>query len=758
MKCVFPYNGNRRKAALCAAILLVVLLSCVLLFMPLGVNAVPLENVFSAADCFSGVSDQGYDLYDFDVNMNLYSYSSTPAASGLEFSYTLSVSNSYTYNYPIIISTPGLHTSPMRVDDSFNDFTSVYSIDNIFVPGSSVTFYFSVDCSVQKGFKQQNKDFKFSSYLYFYDEFGKFLTSFTNSYSPAYSANFESVLSNSISAVVPENSAYFVAFSAVHCCYMINGTTVRFSNPSISCEVLPPQPVDPLVNSYFDSSYSYILGALPSVLSVGASVTDSGSLSYQWYENTTNSTAGGVAIPGATSATYTPFTDEVGTKYYYCAVTNTLGEYTSTVYSNVAAVSVSKPVAGAPTVSSNFAPSYTYKIGDTASSLSVAASAPDGGTLTYQWYIVTDPDGANLAEPVSGATDFSFVPALDYVGSRYYCCIVTNTLGDSTAWTKSDTLLITVKATSYTLSAGQYECNVASDGLYYPLFPWPEDIKSVDLTFRSSGIPYSQIFYKYDVINGGYCIYYDADKAYQYAEDIRDEGFVDNLYALIFLEADQEVPTDFYEWFVGNFTYIGADEEIPVYYTTINIMDNAGNNLLDGITYPGMGVSPVLYGYVVGNGLTVLTSSGREWPWTVGDDVEDFLGFSLEPGAAAAWYIPEETFTIGGTASDAVLTLYLVVTVSTSVDDDYAASSLKWYERLFYGISKGFTNLGTRIESGFNDLIAALAPSEGAKLLGIIDFASIGEFFRTAYEGLGDFFGLADLLSGDTSPFAWLVG
>ena len=38
-----------------------------------------------------------------------------------------------------------------------------------------------------------------------------------------------------------------------------------------------------------------------------------GTYSYQWYESTTAGTTGGDAIPGATSSTYVPPVDEVGT-------------------------------------------------------------------------------------------------------------------------------------------------------------------------------------------------------------------------------------------------------------------------------------------------------------------------------------------------------------------------------------------------------------------------------------------------------------
>jgi hypothetical protein len=45
-----------------------------------------------------------------------------------------------------------------------------------------------------------------------------------------------------------------------------------------------------------------------------------GAFSYQWYNNSSNTNTGGISIVGATSNSYTPPTNTVGTKYYYCVV------------------------------------------------------------------------------------------------------------------------------------------------------------------------------------------------------------------------------------------------------------------------------------------------------------------------------------------------------------------------------------------------------------------------------------------------------
>ena len=89
------------------------------------------------------------------------------------------------------------------------------------------------------------------------------------------------------------------------------------------------------------SAAQYIKDATATALSVTAT-SSAGTLSYQWYSNTTASNASGSAIEGATSASYTPSTAAVGTLYYYCAVTNTeSGKSATTVKSSVSgAISV----------------------------------------------------------------------------------------------------------------------------------------------------------------------------------------------------------------------------------------------------------------------------------------------------------------------------------------------------------------------------------------------------------------------------------
>ena len=83
------------------------------------------------------------------------------------------------------------------------------------------------------------------------------------------------------------------------------------SNPTIS--------VDP-------ESATYGVNDVATALSVTATASD-GDLSYEWYSNSSESTAGATKV--AETETYTPSTSDAGTTYYYCIVTDANGSATS---------------------------------------------------------------------------------------------------------------------------------------------------------------------------------------------------------------------------------------------------------------------------------------------------------------------------------------------------------------------------------------------------------------------------------------------
>ncbi|MBC2727058.1 InlB B-repeat-containing protein [Desulfosporosinus sp.] len=147
-------------------------------------------------------------------------------------------------------------------------------------------------------------------------------------------------------------------------------------------------------------------------LSVTAAVTDSGTLTYQWYQNATNSTTGGTPISGATSSSYTPPTDLVGTTYYYVEVTNTAivgGETkTSTNTSSIKTVIVLA------------APAPTYDVSASGSSLS---NITLNNTIAkqYQNYTTTLSAASGYTLPSSLTITMggvTLVPGVDYIYTK----------------------------------------------------------------------------------------------------------------------------------------------------------------------------------------------------------------------------------------------------------------------------------------------------------------------------------------------------
>jgi len=182
-------------------------------------------------------------------------------------------------------------------------------------------------------------------------------------------------------------------------------------------------------------------------LSVSASTSDNGTLSYQWYSNISESNSGGTIIYGATNSSYSVSTSTAGTYYYYVVVTNTIvdngdgGRKDTSVTSRVVKVTVNSLVnAAIPTITAQ-PQSVTISVGESFTA-SITATSSDGGTLSYAWY---DGDG------IVGTGSSYRVPTSEE-GTYYYYAVVTNTIidngdgGQKTANIESELITVTVKS------------------------------------------------------------------------------------------------------------------------------------------------------------------------------------------------------------------------------------------------------------------------------------------------------------------------
>jgi hypothetical protein len=152
-------------------------------------------------------------------------------------------------------------------------------------------------------------------------------------------------------------------------------------------------------------------------LSLNVTATSSGSITYQWYRNTTASAIGGTSVGSASGGNtniYMPSTNAIGTSYYYCMLT---ANGCATVSSVSGAVVVN---CAAFTSQPNDTDRYVG-LNVSNSSLSVIVSASN--SITYQWYRNTIPQNTG-GTSISGANTNSYTPLSNAVSRYYYYCTV----------------------------------------------------------------------------------------------------------------------------------------------------------------------------------------------------------------------------------------------------------------------------------------------------------------------------------------------
>jgi len=167
---------------------------------------------------------------------------------------------------------------------------------------------------------------------------------------------------------------------------------------------------------------SVCIGGATTTLNV-AYTYGAGTASYQWYANSANTYAGGTAIPGQTTASYTPPSSVGSTFYYYCIISFSATSGCSMINSNISEVVI---LSNLQTASITPATAASFCQGG-----SIVLNANTGSGLTYQWKL----NGTNIA----GATSASYTT--NTIGS--YTVVVTNT---SSCSATSTATVVTVNA------------------------------------------------------------------------------------------------------------------------------------------------------------------------------------------------------------------------------------------------------------------------------------------------------------------------
>ena len=150
-----------------------------------------------------------------------------------------------------------------------------------------------------------------------------------------------------------------------------------------------------------------------------------GSPSYQWYANTTNSNSGGNLINGATSSTYTPpvFTT-VGDFFYYAEVSLD-GNGCTIANSDVFEVQVLAD----PIIDTQPIASQELCANAIPTDLTVAVSGGTTSAKNYQWFVNTN-NNTTSGNAISGANAPTYSPETSTIGTFYYYVVVSQPESD----------------------------------------------------------------------------------------------------------------------------------------------------------------------------------------------------------------------------------------------------------------------------------------------------------------------------------------
>lgn len=186
-----------------------------------------------------------------------------------------------------------------------------------------------------------------------------------------------------------------------YCVVSIPGSTAAVTSSSAAVTVSPlTHAATPSISRHPADKTVYV--GESAMLSVEATAGDSGTLSYQWYRNTSDSNSGGQPITSATSSTFAAPATTAGTAYYYTVVTNTnnsaTGTKTATATSTAAAVNV------------GIAPTYSISaIADqTAAPLIQGYAAGTQGTITISFTNTGTAHLTNLSAVLGGTHEDDF--------------------------------------------------------------------------------------------------------------------------------------------------------------------------------------------------------------------------------------------------------------------------------------------------------------------------------------------------------------
>ena len=201
-------------------------------------------------------------------------------------------------------------------------------------------------------------------------------------------------------------------------CMLYIGRQGSSLTQATSITITTPAPAAPTITAQPQGA-AYITGYAAAAMHVEATAS-AGTLTYQWYRNTTATNTGGTPISGATGPSYAPSTDVAGTFYYYCVVTDTNGSTPSAVATIVVSA------ASAPTISVSGAPAEPVKVG---TAVTLTAEVTGMPTPTVKWFSNTT--ASTTGGTFTGETGLTYSPSTATAGTYYYFAQAANTEGNA---------------------------------------------------------------------------------------------------------------------------------------------------------------------------------------------------------------------------------------------------------------------------------------------------------------------------------------
>lgn len=227
---------------------------------------------------------------------------------------------------------------------------------------------------------------------------------------------------------------------------------------------------------------SYAFNAEAAPLTVKATASDGGQVTYQWY-----SKAGSgewTVIADATEASYTPLTNKPGTVFYKCTATNTKDSLTSAIDSKTAVITVDVQV---PAFTQNLR-TTTQKVdqGSDPVVLSVEAKSDDGGTITYQWYSGSNTLIENM-KPIDGAVESTYSVPTDTIVRTYFRVKAINTIDGTSSEAISNWTAVNVESK---VKQPRFTTDLPYGDLYYLIKDSDPDPLTVEATGQGGNITY----------------------------------------------------------------------------------------------------------------------------------------------------------------------------------------------------------------------------------------------------------------------------